>query len=130
MQESPIKATITLSNPELDDQTLDDETRKLLRNLARLDEVKDVSLIQDSNAQDGTKSIGGALLGALELVTDSVPGLRSLIELLRNWGQSKSIEITLILRCEDKDKELFLNVTRADIQEPLSDFLKKLMDCK
>ena len=85
-----IKATITLSNPELDDQALDDETRKLLRNLSRLDEVKNVSLIQDGNALDGTKSIGGALLGALEVVADSISSLRSLIELLRHWGQSKS----------------------------------------
>jgi hypothetical protein len=126
-EQSPINATITLSNPELNDQVLDEETRKLQRHLSRLDEVKDVSIIQEVHGP-GEKSIGGALLGALEVVADSIPGLRSLIELLRHWGQSKSLEITLVLRCQDK--ELFLNVTRADIQEPLSDFLKKLMDCK
>lgn len=120
MQE-PIKATITLSNPELNDQALDEETRKLLRNLSRLDEVKDVSLIQNK-APDGNK---GALLGALEVIADNLSSLQSLIELLHHWGQSKSLEITMVLHYQNK--QIFLNVTRADIQEPLSDFLKKLV---
>jgi hypothetical protein len=63
--ESNVKFTITLSNPDLDADEQERETRNLLREIKDLD-VESAGLVEVTEIPEGARAIGGFLVGALQ----------------------------------------------------------------
>ena len=63
--ESNVKFTITLSNPDLDADEQEQETRNLLREIKDLD-IESAGLVGVTEIPEGAKAIGGFLVGALQ----------------------------------------------------------------
>ncbi|NER26847.1 MAG: hypothetical protein F6J89_04255 [Symploca sp. SIO1C4] len=80
-EQSNIKLTIALSDPELDEEELDEAARKLLQEMNELDEVEQANLVKVEQAPEGSKAIAGFVLGMLEAVVDvgKVPGFMSFL---------------------------------------------------
>jgi hypothetical protein len=62
---SNVQVTISLSDPNLDDEELQEEVEKLLPQLEDVDGVEDTKLVQVEKAPQGSKALGGFLLGML-----------------------------------------------------------------
>ncbi|MEH1806665.1 hypothetical protein [Nostoc sp.] len=63
--ESNVKLTIALSNPDLDAEEQERETRNLLREIKDLD-VESAELVEVAETPLGSKAFGGFLLGVLQ----------------------------------------------------------------
>ena len=63
--ESNVKFTITLSNPDLDADEQERETRNLLREIKDLD-VESAGFVEVTETPERAKSVGGFLVGALQ----------------------------------------------------------------
>ncbi|RCJ15508.1 hypothetical protein A6S26_34330 [Nostoc sp. ATCC 43529] len=63
--ESTVKLTITLNEPDSDEERLDQITRNLLREIKELDGVEQAGLAVVGEIPEGAKSIGSILIGIL-----------------------------------------------------------------
>lgn len=63
--ESNVKLTIALENPDLDTEEQEKETRNLLREIRDLD-VESAELVAVTEIPEGSKALGGFLLGVLQ----------------------------------------------------------------
>ncbi|NDJ23940.1 hypothetical protein GS682_20290 [Nostoc sp. B(2019)] len=63
--ESNVKLTIALDNPDLDAEEQEKETRNLLREIRDLD-VESAELVAVTEIPEGSKALGGFLLGVLQ----------------------------------------------------------------
>ena len=64
-EESTIKLNIAFTNPDFDDEELDEEAQNLLNQMQQLDEVENVYRTLDPNPPEGNKALGGFLVGKL-----------------------------------------------------------------
>ena len=62
---SNVQVTISLSNPNLDDQELHAEVENLLPQLREVDGVEEADLVAVEQAPTGSKALGGFILGLL-----------------------------------------------------------------
>jgi hypothetical protein len=62
---SNIQLTITLIDPNLDEEEKDQEVQKLLANMKQLDEVEEVSRVPDPKPPEGSRVGTGFLAGLL-----------------------------------------------------------------
>jgi hypothetical protein len=60
-----VKLTIALDNPDLDAGEQEEETRNLLREIRELD-VESAELVAVTETPEGSKALGGFLLGVLQ----------------------------------------------------------------
>ncbi|NEQ24133.1 MAG: hypothetical protein F6K28_34425 [Microcoleus sp. SIO2G3] len=66
MTDAPtVQLTFAVNDPELDDEERQKVAQKLLRQLEQLDEVEKVGRAEDSNLEDGSKSVLATLVGVL-----------------------------------------------------------------
>jgi len=93
-EQSNVKFTITLSDPDLDEEGLDEATRNLLREMKELDEVEQASLVKVEQAPVGTKSVAGFILGMLQAEV-SLANIKKLLGFLgdRLGGQPIEMEV-------------------------------------
>lgn len=91
---SNVKFTITLSDPDLDEEELDEATRNLLREMKELDEVEQASLVKVEQDPVGTKSVAGFILGMLQAEV-SLANIKKLMGFLgdRLGGQPIEMEV-------------------------------------
>ncbi len=89
--ESNVKLTIALSNPDLDAEEQERETRNLLREIKDLD-VESAELVAVTETPKGSKAFGGFLLGVLQAEV-SIANFKKLLGFVGDRLGSKSIEL-------------------------------------
>ncbi|AFZ17136.1 hypothetical protein [Allocoleopsis franciscana] len=66
MTDAPtVLLTFAVNDPELDDEERQEIAQKLLRQLKQLDEVEKVGRAEDSNLEEGSRSVLATLVGVL-----------------------------------------------------------------
>jgi len=60
-----VQLTFAVNDPELDDEERQEIAEKLLRQLKQLDEVEKVGRAEDSNLEEGSRSLLATLVGVL-----------------------------------------------------------------
>ena len=91
---SNLQVTISLSDPNLDDEELQEEVEKLRPQLEEVDGVEDTKLVEVEKAPQGSKALGGFLLGML--TADVKPAnIKALFGFLGDRLGGKPIEMTL-----------------------------------
>ena len=109
--ESNVKLTIALSNPELDPEEQERETRNLLREIRDLD-VESAELVAVTEIPPGAMAFGGFLLGVLQAEV-SLANFKKLLGYLGDRLGNKTIE----LEVEANGKKLKV---KASSQEELN----------
>jgi hypothetical protein len=109
--ESNVKLTIALSNPDLDAEEQEQETRNLLRDIKELD-VESAELVAVTEIPQGAKSVGGFLVGVLQAEV-SLANFKKLLGFLGDRLGNKTIE----LEVEANGKKLKV---KASSQEELN----------
>lgn len=89
--ESNVKLAIALSNPDLEPEELERETRNLLREIRDLD-VGNAELVGVTEIPQGAKSLGGFLLGTLQAEV-SIVNFKKLLGFLGDRLGNKPIEL-------------------------------------
>ncbi|BBD67564.1 hypothetical protein NIES4072_51380 [Nostoc commune NIES-4072] len=89
--ESNVKFTIALSNPDLDADEQERETRNLLREIKDLD-VESAELVAVTEIPEGSKALGGFLLGVLQAEV-SVANCKKLLGFVGDRLGNKTIEL-------------------------------------
>jgi hypothetical protein len=89
--ESNIKLAIALSNPDLEPEELEQETRNLLREIKDLD-VGSAELVAVTEIPQGAKSVGGFLVGVLQAEV-SIANFKKLLGFLSDRLLNKTIEL-------------------------------------
>lgn len=90
--ESKVKLTIALSDPDLDAEELDKDTRNLLQEMNELDEVEASLVIEE--APKGSKALAGILLGILQAEV-SVDNIMKVLGFIGDREKGKTIEMEL-----------------------------------
>ena len=104
--ESNVKLTIALTNPDLDADEQERDTRNLLRDIKELD-VESAELVAVTEIPEGAKSIGGFLVGVLQAEV-SLANFKKLLGFLGDRLGNKSIE----LEVEANGKKLSVHVPK------------------
>lgn len=94
MKESKVKLTIALSDPDLDAEELDRDTRKLLQEMNELDEVEQASLVKVEKAPKESKALAGILLGILQAEV-SIDNILKVLGFIGDREKGKTIEMEL-----------------------------------
>ncbi|MEH2334639.1 hypothetical protein [Nostoc sp.] len=89
--ESNVKLTIALSNPDLDADEQERETRNLLREIKDLD-VESAEFVAVTEIPEGAKSVGGFLVGVLQTEV-SLANFKKLLGYLGDRLGNKIIEL-------------------------------------
>ncbi|MEH2237335.1 hypothetical protein [Nostoc sp.] len=89
--ESNVKLTIALSNPDLDAEEQERETRNLLREIKDLD-VESAELVVVTEIPKEAKSVGGFLVGVLQTEV-SLANFKKLLGFLGDRLGNKTIEL-------------------------------------
>ncbi|MEH2464150.1 hypothetical protein [Nostoc sp.] len=89
--ESNVKLTIALSNPDLDAEEQERETRNLLREIKDLD-VESAELVAVTEIPEGARSVGGFLVGVLQTEV-SLANFKKLLRYLGDRLSNKTIEL-------------------------------------
>lgn len=89
-----IKLTISLIDPELDEEEKDTAIQNLLREMRELDEIEEVERLVDSQIPHNSKSLTGkALAGAIAIVKSE--NTKKVWSFLTERLNSKQIEMSL-----------------------------------
>ncbi|HEY9667188.1 MAG TPA: hypothetical protein V6C91_10310 [Coleofasciculaceae cyanobacterium] len=91
-QQSNIKLTIALADPDLEEEELEKATRKLVQEMSQLDEVEQASLVKTEQAPEGSKALAGFVLGLLQAEV-SVANIQKVLGFLGDRLGGKPIEI-------------------------------------
>ncbi|MEH2225583.1 hypothetical protein [Nostoc sp.] len=91
ISESNVKLTIAVSNPSLDAEEQERETRNLLREIRDLD-VESAELVAVTQTPPGSKAFGGFLLGVLQAEV-SLANFKKLLGFLGDRLGNKTIEL-------------------------------------
>lgn len=89
--ESNVKLMIALSNPDLDADEQERETRNLLREIKDLD-VESAELVEVTEIPEGARSVGGFLVGVLQAEV-SLANFKKLLGFLGDRLGNKTIEL-------------------------------------
>ena len=65
MPTSDIQIILDLSNPDLDEETLEQLTQRLRKELLDSDEISNIERVLDPNPPEGNKALGAVLVGLL-----------------------------------------------------------------
>ncbi len=74
--DATVKLTISLIDPELDAEELDEDTQQLWIELNQLEEVEKVERVADPNPPEGSKAVGSFLVGLLKAEVSISNGLK------------------------------------------------------
>jgi hypothetical protein len=91
---SDIQVTISLSDPSLNDEELDAEVENLLPQINEVDGVAKAAKVPIEEAPEGSKALGGFLLGILTAEVNPA-NIKALFGFLSERLGGKPIEMTL-----------------------------------
>lgn len=92
MRNRYFELAINFKDPDLDAEERDKEVEKLLVQLKEMDEVDSASRVYDPNPSEGTKSVGGFLVGLLTAEV-SIDNCQKLLGFLGDRLSGKPIEM-------------------------------------
>ena len=108
MTESMLNVTLTLSDPESDEEQLQAVTVRLADEIAEIDGVRDVYPTPASEVPVNAKSLGGQIINIL--TAEVTP--QHFLSVLRFLG-SRVFNRTIELKVEGKEKSIELRVSNA-----------------
>ncbi len=118
-----IQLTITLSDPQLEEEQLQTDTENTLSEIKKFDGVQKADLVPVETAEPGAKSIGGFLVGILTAEINA-KNLKALVGYLGNNLYGKTIKI----KAEGNGRKLDIEVRNLeDLNKALAEvdnFLK------
>lgn len=91
---SNIQVTISLSDPSLNDEELQAEVDNLLPQIREVDGVEDANLVAVEEVPEGSKALGGFLLGLLTAEVNPA-NIKAVFRFLSDRLGGKPIELTL-----------------------------------
>lgn len=124
MSENYVDITLTLSNPQLDDEDLQAAVQNLQQFLEEIEGIREVSLIPEAEASPGAKSIGGFLLDKLKAVVN----LKNLATLVKALGNRLFSGATIEIEAEGNGRTLKLKVSRPEDVEPAMNEVNKFIN--
>lgn len=92
IKESNIRLTIVFNDPGLDAEEQGEEVQRLLNQMKGMDEVEEVSRVQDPNPPEGSKAADGFLPGLLTAEVN-LTNAKALLGFLGNRLSKKTIEM-------------------------------------
>ena len=110
MSETRIQVTITLSDPQLRDEELQEAVQNLQLELKEVEGVTEADLIPVEQAPPDSKGIGGFLLGQLKALV-SLKYLKTLVNFV---GQNIVIGRTVKIKAEGNGRKLELELSRPE----------------
>lgn len=116
----PVKVTISFNDPQLTSEEQDQQAQRLIAELKDMDEVEKIERVADINPPEGTKALGGFLIGLLTAEVN-IKNAKQLFKFLGDRLGGKAIE----LEVEAKGKKL--KVT-AHSREELEAAIKAAQD--
>ena len=109
---SPLRVTITFTDPSLDAEQRDAQAQHLLAELKQMDEVESATRVVDPHPPAGGKAIGGFLVGVLTTEV-SLANAQKLMRFLGDRLGGKPIELAV----EANGKKLSVKAhSREDLQ--------------
>ena len=121
--DTTVKLTISLIDPELNTEELDEETQQLWIELNQLEEVEKVERVADPNPPEGNKAFGGVLLGMLQAEATIPNGLKVLRFLGDRFGNKP-----MKLSGEANGKKFAIEVHSREELDAVVEAYKKLTD--
>jgi hypothetical protein len=109
MSETRVRVTITLSDPHLKDEDLQEAVQNLQLELKEVEGVTEAELIPVEQAPPNSKSIGGFLLGQLKALV-SLKYLKTLVNFLGHNLFGRTIEI----KAEGNGRRLEVKLSRPE----------------
>jgi len=105
MSSENIQLTITLSDPRLDEERLQKDTRNILSQIKKFDGVQKAALKPIETAEPGSKSIGGFLIGILtaEINVENIKGFVRDLDVFLN---GKTIKMKITAKGNDREVEV------------------------
>ncbi len=91
-RKSDITFTIALSDPDLDEEELDETARNILREMNELDTVERANLVKSEQAPTGSKAIAGFGLGIVEAIVN-IGNIQGFMDFLGDRFSDKPIEM-------------------------------------
>ncbi|UXE63893.1 MAG: hypothetical protein KA717_15885 [Woronichinia naegeliana WA131] len=122
--DATVKLTISLIDPELDAEELDEETQQLWIELNQLEEVEKVERVADPNPPEGSKAIVSSLVGLLKAEVSISNGLK-LIRFLGNCFKGRS---TIEISGEVKGKKFKIKVGSSEELPVALEAYEKIMN--
>ncbi|GAA6620076.1 sugar ABC transporter permease [Scytonema sp. NUACC26] len=106
---STVEVTISLSDPDLDEQELQDKVQNLLPQIREVDGVEEASLVEAQEAPEYAKG-DGFIVGTIRPAI--APGTKALFDFLKERLSGKPIELTvkapdgreLTIKAENEEK--------------------------
>lgn len=108
-RESDIKFTITLSDPDLDEEELDETARNILREMKELDAVEGASLVKSEQAPTGSKAIAGFGLGIVEAIV-KIGNIKGFMDFMGDRFSDKPI----VMKVEANGRKLQLKASNQE----------------
>jgi hypothetical protein len=122
--DATVTLTISLIDPELDAEELDEETQQLWIELNQLEEVEKVERVADPNPPEGNKAFGGVLLGMLQAEA-TVPNGLKVLRFLGNCFKGRS---TIEISGEVKGKKFKIKVGSSEELPVALEAYEKIMN--
>ncbi len=110
MSETRVQVTITLSEPQLKDEELQEAVQNLQLELREVEGVTEADLIPVEQAPPDSKGIGGFLLGQLKALV-SLKHLKTLVNFV---GQNLVIGRTVEIKAEGNGRKLEVKLSRPE----------------
>ncbi len=110
MSETPVQVTITLSEPQLKDEELQEAVQNLQLELREVEGVTEADLIPVEQAPPDSKGIGGFLLGQLKALV-SLKHLKTLVNFV---GKNLVIGRTVKIKAEGNGRKLEVELSRPE----------------
>ena len=114
--DSKVKLTINFNDPELDSEERDEQAQRLIAELKQMDELESVGHVRDPLPPEGSKSLGGMLVGLLTAEI-STKNAHRMMKFLGDRLGGKAIELSV----EAKGKKL---TVKAHSREELESAIK------
>ena len=110
MSETRVQVTITLSEPQLKDEELQEAVQNLQLELREVEGVTEADLIPVEQAPPDSKGIGGFLLGQLKALV-SLKHLKTLVNFV---SQNLVIGRTVKIKAEGNGRKLDIELSRPE----------------
>ncbi|KST68225.1 hypothetical protein [Mastigocoleus testarum] len=107
---SNVEVTISLSEPDLDDEELQAEAENLLPQIREVDGVEEANLITLAQAPTGSKAFGGFAVGKLKALVNP-KNLGSLFKFLGDRLGNKTIKV--IIKKSPLNEEITVEATNS-----------------
>lgn len=123
MSETRVQVTITLSDPQLRDEELQEAVQNLQLELREVEGITEADLIPVEQAPPDSKGIGGFLLGKLQALV-SLKHLKTLVSFLGHNLFGRTVEI----KAEGNGRKLEVKLSRPEDIDKVMPQVERFID--